>query len=178
MLAAACSVRIVRPAAEGAPGLLEAPSNAVGAGQRLAVRYFRDGAKRVVLEARRVSPGDGLDLVEVGALGGVEPAPQRSSERAAISVSVPARAVRCARLDPGTRIQLEVVNASEGGVLVRTDLPLGYGDEVALEAGGVEALVRIIRRDPRGPRLAGRFPDEAAGREAYARLTALARGAY
>jgi hypothetical protein len=169
-LAAPCGVRLLSRPDLGGAAQLEAPAGAVEPGHRFAVRYFQDGAKRVVLEARSVTPRGGQAVVEAVPLGGAEPAPQRRSERATISVAVTARTLDCARLPSGELLDLEVVNVSAGGVLFRSDLPLGYGDTLRLETDAGLADLRIVRRDPRGPRLAGAFLDEEAGAAAYRAL--------
>src|SRR3954447_21966170 len=116
-------VRLLSAPDGGGAAQLEAPAGALAAGQRLSVRFFHDGAKRVLLEVVAVAPGPaGPQLVQARPLAASEPAPQRRSERTALSVSVPPRALECARLPAGERLQLEVVNASAGGVLVRSAL--------------------------------------------------------
>jgi hypothetical protein len=175
--AAPFGVRLLSPPDGATPARLEAPPGLLEVGHRFSVRFFHEGAKRVVVEARRVAHTQGGDLALVQPLSTAEPAPQRKSERAVISVLVTALAVDCARLDAGERVELEVVNVSTGGVLLRSTLPIGYGDVLRLEAPDASAELRIIRRDPRGPRLAGTFLDEAAGEATYRSLLRVAETA-
>jgi hypothetical protein len=175
--AAPFGVRLLSSPDSSAPSRLEAPSGVLEVGHRFSVRFFHDGAKRIVVEARRVARTQGGDVALVQPLSTAEPAPQRRSERAVISVIVTALAVDCARLEAGQRVELEVVNVSSGGVLLRSTLPIGYGDVLRLEAPDAPAELRIIRRDPRGPRLAGSFLDGAAGEATYRSLLRLAETA-
>jgi hypothetical protein len=175
--AAPFGVRLLSSPDSAAPARLEAPPGTLEVGQRFSVRFYHEGAKRVVVEARRVARTQGGDLALVQPLSTAEPAPQRKSERAVISVLVTAEAVDCARLDAGERVEVEVVNVSTGGVLLRSTLPIGYGDVLRIDAPDAAAELRIIRRDPRGPRLAGTFLDGAAGEATYRSLLRLAETA-
>jgi hypothetical protein len=164
--------------------LIDAPRGAILARQLFTVRFLtRDGARRALFQSASVSALAGMrDQVQARMLSDPAPAPERAAYREPIGLRFSGRIARAAKLQAGTPVSVEIVNASTSGICIATASSLAPGDGIEVSApqsaavGG--ALVEVVRRDFAAPtRFGARFASLDAGQGMFDALVGEARTA-
>jgi len=170
------SVRLLSPPQEGASCGVEAPAGSIPVGSCFAVRFFSGSARRVVLGCASLAPGPGGSEVLACEMLAEAAAPERQHARHAVDRRVAAIVEKAESIPAGTRLDVQLVNASASGAMIATAVEFAHGDVVALELPDGPAALEIYRRDARAGRWGARFVDPERGRTALAALLEHERG--
>jgi hypothetical protein len=170
------SVRLLSPPQADATCGVEAPAGSIPLGACFAVRFYAGSARRVILGCASLAGGPGGTEVLACELLSDAAAPERQHARHPIGRRVAAIVERAESIPAGTRLDVQLVNASASGVMVATPVEFSHGDLVALELPDGPAAIEIYRRDARAGRWGARFADAERGRTALATLLEHERG--